>query len=48
MGEVRHFADEVIAQRGVRHGHLHCLTAQDEVRTTDPPMMAETQFDVSP
>lgn len=26
MGEVQHFADEVIAQRGVRHGHLQCLT----------------------
>ena len=25
MGEVRHFADDVIAQRGVRHGHLQCL-----------------------
>lgn len=22
MGEVQHFADDVIAQRGVRHGHL--------------------------
>ncbi|WIO42992.1 nickel-responsive transcriptional regulator NikR [Klebsiella electrica] len=30
MGEVQHFADAVIAQRGVRHGHLHCLTASDE------------------
>ncbi len=25
MGEVQHFADDVIAQRGVRHGHLQCL-----------------------
>ncbi|EIV5417825.1 nickel-responsive transcriptional regulator NikR [Klebsiella aerogenes] len=25
MNEVQHFADEVIAQRGVRHGHLRCL-----------------------
>ncbi|MDR8424138.1 nickel-responsive transcriptional regulator NikR, partial [Acinetobacter baumannii] len=23
--EVQHFADDVIAQRGVRHGHLQCL-----------------------
>ncbi|WP_148250722.1 nickel-responsive transcriptional regulator NikR [Raoultella terrigena] len=30
MGKVQHFADEVIAQRGVRHGHLHCLTAEEE------------------
>ncbi|MCY3273537.1 nickel-responsive transcriptional regulator NikR, partial [Acinetobacter baumannii] len=21
----QHFADDVIAQRGVRHGHLQCL-----------------------
>jgi CopG family nickel-responsive transcriptional regulator len=26
MGEVQHFADDVIAQRGVRHGHLQCFT----------------------
>ncbi len=26
MGDVQHFADDVIAQRGVRHGHLQCLT----------------------
>lgn len=25
MGEIRHFADGIIAQRGVRHGHLQCL-----------------------
>ena len=25
MAEVQHFADDVIAQRGVRHGHLQCL-----------------------
>ncbi|MGP3590631.1 nickel-responsive transcriptional regulator NikR [Vagococcus sp. WN89Y] len=25
MGDVQHFADDVIAQRGVRHGHLQCL-----------------------
>ncbi|WMI90692.1 nickel-responsive transcriptional regulator NikR [Escherichia coli] len=24
MGDVQHFADDVIAQRGVRHGHLQC------------------------
>jgi len=28
MGDVQHFADDVIAQRGVRHGHLQCLAAQ--------------------
>ncbi|UDJ82767.1 nickel-responsive transcriptional regulator NikR [Kosakonia oryzae] len=28
MGEVQHFADDVIAQRGVRHGHLQCLTEE--------------------
>ncbi len=28
MHEIQHFADDVIAQRGVRHGHLHCLTAR--------------------
>jgi CopG family nickel-responsive transcriptional regulator len=42
MGEVQHFADDVIAQRGVRHGHLHCLTAR---RTTDPRAMP---FDAKP
>lgn len=26
MGDVQHFADDVIAQRGVRHGHLQCVT----------------------
>lgn len=25
MVEIQHFADDVIAQRGVRHGHLQCL-----------------------
>jgi CopG family nickel-responsive transcriptional regulator len=25
MGEVQHFADDVIAQRGVRHGHLQSI-----------------------
>ncbi|AMO46726.1 CopG family transcriptional regulator, nickel-responsive regulator [Kosakonia oryzendophytica] len=29
MGEVQHFADDVIAQRGVRHGHLQCLAAEE-------------------
>ncbi|WLI78030.1 nickel-responsive transcriptional regulator NikR [Kosakonia sp. H02] len=29
MGEVQHFADDVIAQRGVRHGHLQCLAADE-------------------
>ncbi|MBA1728494.1 nickel-responsive transcriptional regulator NikR, partial [Escherichia coli] len=24
-----HFADDVIAQRGVRHGHLQCLPKED-------------------
>ncbi|KIS45857.1 nickel-responsive transcriptional regulator NikR [Kosakonia radicincitans] len=28
MGEVQHFANDVIAQRGVRHGHLQCLTEE--------------------
>ncbi|WP_039057804.1 nickel-responsive transcriptional regulator NikR [Enterobacter sp. Bisph1] len=28
MGEVQHFADDVIAQRGVRHGHLQCLATE--------------------
>lgn len=28
MGDVQHFADDVIAQRGVRHGHLQCLAAE--------------------
>lgn len=28
MGDVQHFADDVIAQRGVRHGHLQCLTEE--------------------
>ncbi|MDV5354128.1 nickel-responsive transcriptional regulator NikR [Enterobacter asburiae] len=27
-GEIEHFADEVIAQRGVRHGHLQCLAQE--------------------
>ncbi|MBS2649370.1 nickel-responsive transcriptional regulator NikR, partial [Escherichia coli] len=26
---VQHFADDVIAQRGVRHGHLQCLPKED-------------------
>ncbi|MGE0972832.1 nickel-responsive transcriptional regulator NikR [Klebsiella sp. WOUb02] len=30
MGQLQRFADEVITQRGVRHGHLHCLTADEE------------------
>ncbi|MBN6240431.1 nickel-responsive transcriptional regulator NikR, partial [Escherichia coli] len=25
----QHFADDVIAQRGVRHGHLQCLPKED-------------------
>ncbi len=29
MGEVQHFADDVIAQRGVRHGHLQCPAAEE-------------------
>lgn len=29
MGDVQHFADDVIAQRGVRHGHLQCLAAEE-------------------
>ncbi|EIG1210729.1 nickel-responsive transcriptional regulator NikR [Escherichia coli] len=29
MGDVQHFADDVIAQRGVRHGHLQCLPKED-------------------
>ncbi|MCS6068619.1 nickel-responsive transcriptional regulator NikR [Klebsiella variicola subsp. variicola] len=29
MAEVQHFADEVIAQRGVRHGHLQCLADEN-------------------
>ncbi|WP_312951574.1 nickel-responsive transcriptional regulator NikR [Superficieibacter sp.] len=29
MHEIQHFADDVIAQRGVRHGHLQCLTAEE-------------------
>lgn len=28
MADVQHFADDVIAQRGVRHGHLQCLANQ--------------------
>ncbi|NCF06257.1 nickel-responsive transcriptional regulator NikR [Kosakonia sp. MH5] len=28
MGDMQHFADDVIAQRGVRHGHLQCLTEE--------------------
>ncbi len=28
MHEIQHFADDVIAQRGVRHGHLQCLTEE--------------------
>ncbi|EYI80106.1 nickel-responsive transcriptional regulator NikR, partial [Escherichia coli] len=28
-GDVQHFADDVIAQRGVRHGHLQCLPKED-------------------
>lgn len=30
MGEVRQFADDVIAQRGVRNGHLQCLPGTEE------------------
>ncbi|MFW4172663.1 hypothetical protein BME52_12580 [Klebsiella pneumoniae] len=29
MAEVQHFADDVIAQRGVRHGHLQCLADEN-------------------
>ena len=29
MGEVQHFADDVIARRGVRHGHLECLASRE-------------------
>ena len=29
MGDVQHFADDVIAQRGVRHGHLQCLPERE-------------------
>ena len=29
MGDVQHFADDVIAQRGVRHGHLQCLADEN-------------------
>ncbi len=29
IGNVRRFADDVIAQRGVRHGHLQCLPKED-------------------
>lgn len=28
MGDVQHFADDVIAQRGVRHGHLQTLATK--------------------
>ncbi|KFC04463.1 nickel responsive regulator [Trabulsiella guamensis ATCC 49490] len=31
MHEIKHFADEMIAERGVRHGHLQCLTAEDDL-----------------
>ncbi|MGU0161676.1 nickel-responsive transcriptional regulator NikR [Escherichia coli] len=31
MGDVQHFADDVIAQRGVRHGHLQCSPRKDPV-----------------
>jgi CopG family nickel-responsive transcriptional regulator len=30
MHEIKHFADEMIAERGVRHGHLQCLTAEGD------------------
>ncbi|MFW0764808.1 nickel-responsive transcriptional regulator NikR [Trabulsiella odontotermitis] len=30
MHEIKHFADEMIAERGVRHGHLQCLTAEND------------------
>lgn len=30
MDDVQHFADDVIAQRGVRHGHLQCLPTEKE------------------
>lgn len=29
MGDVQQFADDVIAQRGVRNGHLQCLPAEE-------------------
>lgn len=29
MGDVQHFADDVIFQRGVRHGHLQCLPKEE-------------------
>ncbi|MFV0576724.1 MAG: nickel-responsive transcriptional regulator NikR [Vibrio sp.] len=29
MGEIQHFADDVISQRGVRHGHLQCLPSDE-------------------
>lgn len=29
MGDVQHFADDVISQRGVRHGHLQCLPKEE-------------------
>lgn len=33
MGDVQHFADDVIAQRGVRHGHLQGLPTEKESPT---------------
>ena len=30
MHEIRHFADGVTAQRGVRHGHLQCLPLEEK------------------
>lgn len=34
MDEVRHFADGVVSQRGVRHGHLQCLPVEKEREET--------------
>ena len=36
MGDVQHFADDVIAQRGVRHGHLQCLPKECDRLPPDP------------
>lgn len=35
--DIRHFADEVTTERGVRHGRLHVMALQAEDHAAEPP-----------
>ena len=44
MGDVQHFADDVIAQRGVRHGHLQC-PAEGRLTPPNAPLFPDGAVD---